>query len=302
MQNTETTLIATLGSQPQIVTFALDYLLEHGEQIRDVIVLHLSGGSGRETDAVRRLAAEFSNGRYRGEPCRFRAISLLKEGMPLAAIRTAADAEAVRGQVFTLIQQLKRASLRPLHLSIAGGPRLLALMTLSAAQLYCGHQDRVWHMFTVPDFLAQAKAERLLHDERGGRVWLVPVPMVPWGAYFSPLAADASTPEAAVAVQTAWLDDSERRRCRQVWVQLTERQRDVLRAFALGGTPQDVAEDLVISIKTVNSHKTVIMSLCRAAWDVPDSTYLSYHFLREKFRVFFDEYTPHDGTENRQNP
>ena len=158
MQATSSTLICTLGTQPQIVTFALDYLLAQGEIIHEVVVLYLSGASGRENDAVRRLSAEFSGGLYRGAPCRLRTIPMQKDEVPLAAIHTAADAEAVRGQVFTLIQQLKRVSMRPLHLSIAGGPRLLALMTLSAAQLYCGHQDRVWHMFTEPDFLAQAKA------------------------------------------------------------------------------------------------------------------------------------------------
>lgn len=295
MQATPSTLICTLGTQPQIVTFALDYLLAQGEIIHEVVVVHLSGVGGREAAAVQRLAAEFSGGLYRDAPCRFRAVALQKDGVPLAAIHTAADAEAVRGQVFTLIQQLKRVSMRPLHLSIAGGPRLLALMTLSAAQLYCGHQDRVWHMFTEPEFLAQAKAERLLHDESGGRVWLVPVPMVPWGAYFSPMAVDVSTPEAAVAAQTAWLDDDERRRCRQVWSKLTERQRDVLRAFAEGNLPQDVAEKLFISIKTVDTHKTAILAECKSAWNLPDTSRLTYHFLREKFRIFFEQYTPNDG-------
>jgi len=292
MQTTDSTLICTLGTQPQVVCFALDYLLAQGEHIRKVMVIHLSGADGREKEAVARLEAEFAGGQYRGVPCRFQAMPLQKDGLPLAVIHTAVDAEAVRGQIYTLIQQLKRASMRPLHLCIAGGPRILALTALSAAQLYCGHQDRVWHMVTEPAFLAQAKAERLLHDENGKRTWLVPVPVVPWGAYFSPLAVDAPTPEVAVAVQSAWLDEGEHRRCEKVWAQLTERQQDVLRAFALGGTPQSVAEDLVISIKTVNSHKTVIMSLCRIAWEVPDETYLAYYFLREKFRIFVEEYTP----------
>ncbi len=35
-----TTLIATLGGQPQVVTFALDLLLAQGEQIEQVYALY----------------------------------------------------------------------------------------------------------------------------------------------------------------------------------------------------------------------------------------------------------------------
>lgn len=289
MRTTPSTLICTLGSQPQVVTFALDYLLAQGEIIRDVVVFHLSPPDGRGEEAVRRLMAEFSDGQYGGVPCRLRTIPIEKEGVLLADIQTSTDAEVVRQQVYTIIQQLKR-TVRPLHLCIAGGPRILALMTLSAVQLYCGHQDRVWHMYTKPAFLAQAKAERLLHDERGGQVWLVSVPVVPWGAYFSPLGGDASTPAAAMAAQTAWLDGGERRRCEAVWDVLTERQRDVLQAFAGGGSPQDVAEQLFISIKTVDTHKTVILAHCRSAWEIPEGTRMTFYFLRDKFGAFFNEY------------
>lgn len=36
------TMIATLGGQPQVITFALDALLNRGEQIVEVVVLHLA--------------------------------------------------------------------------------------------------------------------------------------------------------------------------------------------------------------------------------------------------------------------
>lgn len=39
---TESILLVTMGGQPQVVTFALDWLLAHGEIIREVVVLHLS--------------------------------------------------------------------------------------------------------------------------------------------------------------------------------------------------------------------------------------------------------------------
>jgi CRISPR-associated protein Csx14 len=76
-------------------------------------------------------------------------------------------------------------------------------------------------------------------------------------------------------------------RCRQVWDALTLRQRDVLRAFADGLTPQEVAERLHIVLGTVNDHKTMILQECRNVWDLPPDERIDYHWLREQFALFF---------------
>ncbi|RME97590.1 MAG: histidine kinase, partial [Chloroflexi bacterium] len=67
----ESTLICTLGGQPQIVTFALDWLLRHGSHIRDVYAIHLSPADPRISHALKCLSAEFAGNRYRERPCRF---------------------------------------------------------------------------------------------------------------------------------------------------------------------------------------------------------------------------------------
>ena len=43
----QTTLIATLGGQPQVVTFALDALLSRGVLITQVIVLHFNSNASK---------------------------------------------------------------------------------------------------------------------------------------------------------------------------------------------------------------------------------------------------------------
>ncbi len=286
MSSPEITLISTLGGQPQIVTFALDYFLQRGHNIREVVALYLSDPDGRSKAALKRLQLEFSDDLYRGKARRFRALPIRKNGRPLPVIQSAADAEATRQSVHTLITQLKQSG-RTLYLSIAGGPRMMALMTLSAAQLHCGHQDKVWHMYTDPAFLKQAKDERLLRDEQGDRVQMIEVPLVPWGAYLPQFRA-ASSPVEMMTAQTNWLNQSERQRCQAVWQELTGRQKEVLRVFAQGLTPQEVAERLVISVKTVDSHKTKILAECKAAWELPDDERLDYRFLQERFGDFFD--------------
>lgn len=286
---TESTLICTLGGQPQVVTFALDCLVRRGEVISDVFVFHLSPGDGRIDHSLRCLHRAFDDPRYRNQAGRFRAIPVKFGGQLLPAIRTEAEAEAVRQAVFTLVADLKQTG-RILHLCIAGGPRMMGLMALSAASLFCGHADKVWHMHTDPAFRARANEGAIMHDETGEQVRLVPVPVVPWASYLPPFMRLSHSPAELMSVQTAWMDQGERQRCQQVWDRLKDsRAGDVLRGFAAGQRPDEVADTLSISSKTVSSYNTRILAECRNAWGLPAGHYLNFSFVREKFRNFFNQ-------------
>lgn len=275
----ESTLVATLGGQPQVITFALDALLARGEQIREVVVLHLSADDERLRGALRRLAAEFENDSYRGQPCRYRPVPVRVNGRRLEDIRSDADADGAWQAIHGLIADLKRMSDRPIHLCIAGGRRLLALVALSAAMVHFGHQDHVWHIYTPAEFRERAEGGAIMHAGPEDGVVLIRVPWMPWGAQFPALRQLAQAgPE---AFRSPLLVD--RPRCEAVERQLTDRERDVLRAFAEGLSPQEVAERLCISLSTVNTHKTRILSVCREAWGLAPDQRLTYHFMREQF-------------------
>ncbi len=62
----------------------------------------------------------------------------------------------------------------------------------------------------------------------------------------------------------------------------------MLRAFADGLAPAQVADRLAISPKTVDTHKITILAECRVAWALPEDERLSYHWLREKFGRYYD--------------
>lgn len=68
------------------------------------------------------------------------------------------------------------------------------------------------------------------------------------------------------------MDYAEEACARTVLVRLTERQQEVLQAFATSLNPQQVAEKLVISTKTVDRHKAVILVECHNVWDLPEET------------------------------
>ena len=82
------------------------------------------------------------------------------------------------------------------------------------------------------------------------------------------------------------MDYGEAARRTAVLEKLTRRQKDVLKAFATGRDREAVASQLHISVKTVDSHKTVILDECRNAWKLPEETHLGYRFIAEKFGGF----------------
>ncbi len=284
-----TTLIATMGGQPQVVTLALDALLAQGILVSDLIILYLSPQNGRVQNALQKLAAEFTDGRYGQRPLRYQPYPIRAGPYPLRDIYDEADADTAWEAVNRLIAQLK-SERRTLHICISGGRRILGLLTMSAAMLHFGHQDVLWHMYT-PDEIRQAANEgAIMHLPAGSGFRLIRVPMMPWGSYFPALrqlVRPAAGTGDVLAGPRAVLDKAEQARCQTVVDNLTGRQRDALLAFAAGLNPQRTAEKLVVSIKTVDSHKTVILAECRNAWGLPEDEWLDYHFLADKFNRFF---------------
>jgi CRISPR-associated protein Csx14 len=278
------TLVATMAGGPQIVTFALDCLLEQGAVIREVIVVHLSPQYDPLTgEALVKLDTEFADGVYAGRPCRLRFFPVRSGGRKLEDIRNETEANVAWSAVYELIAELKSQGLH-LHVCIAGGRRILALLAMSAAMLLFDHNDRLWHMYTPAAFIERSCDGAIMHADPEDGVRLIRVPLMPWGAYFPTLRAMAQgSPLEVVSAQTRWLDEAERTRCHQVMEQLTSRQLDVLQAFAAGQRPQEVAETLCVTVRTVHAHKTVILAECRNAWELPQDARLDYYFLREKF-------------------
>ena len=279
-------LVATLGGQPQVVTFALDALLARGEPIQEVYILHLALTNERTRQAWQRLQREFVDDYYAGRRCRLRQVPVGANGSELTDIRTTTDVEIAFQAIRQLIVDLKTNG-RRLHLCLSGGRRMMALLATSIAALYCDHQDRLWHMHTPETTLQRVKDGAQMHVQPVDRVSLIQIPIIPWGAYFPGLRLLAQPDSRSIKDQLQrFLSDDPR--CQQVWDRLTTRQRDVLQAFAKGLRPDQVADQLSISLSTVNSHKTAILAECRIAWNISDAESLDYRFLREHFAGFVE--------------
>lgn len=279
-------MVATLGGQPQVVTFALDALLAQDVPIEHVVVFYLSADAKGQL-SLDRLLAEFNAGYYRDRALDFTAEPIRTGKRLVSDIGDESDADAVWRAVNRRIAQLKSEE-QTLHICISGGRRLLGLLTMSAAMLHFGHQDALWHMYTPDELQEEAQGGAIMHLPPDSGFRLIRVPMMPWGSYF-PALRELARPvegEDVLLRSRQILDFGEQMRCRAVTEQLTKRQLEVLTLLAEGCNPQTVAARLGIKLSTVDSHKTVILDECRNAWSLPDDTWLDYRYIREKFALF----------------
>jgi len=283
------TLLATLGGQPQVVTFTLDLLLRRDFPISEVIVIHPYAAQKRLQHSLERLNAEFAGDSYQFDgktlTCHFRPKVLELDHTPLEDISDSTSAKGTRETIYRFIQELKQQP-RHIHLSVTGGRRLMALLAISAAQLKFDPFDHIWHIYTPEPVKEQVKDGRQMHAPPDAGVKLIEVPFIPLGAYFAGIEHIADSTQ---AVQRH-MDLQEHRRCQQVEQALDhKRPLDILKAFAKGMNPQEVADTLCIALSTVSTHTSKIFVECRIAWDLSETYALTYHFLREHFGKYFGD-------------
>lgn len=281
-------LVATLGGQPQIVTFTLDLLLQRDYPIKDVIVVHPSTIPGsRLHSALQRLNAEFTGGNYplAEWPIQLRSQVLELNGQPIDDIVDDMHADGTLDTIHHLIGDLKRQGYH-IHLSVSGGRRMIALLAISVAALNFDRYDHIWHINTPDTIKETADEGRIMHVPTDGSIKLIKGPFITLGAYiYQPLQSFNRAQEE----QRLQIEAQERARCAEVVKQATAAQLKILRAFARNLNPRQVADELQITLATVNSHTTVLLAYCRHVWNIPPEERLSSLFLRAKFASYFQD-------------
>lgn len=255
-------LIAPLGSKPQLVTIALDLLRQQGENVRETVVLH----TNLELPATRASVACLGETFPRVYPrvC-LRPICLCNErGMPLNDV----DSEPAAREAFrVLYREVKAAkqTRRRVHLSIAGGRKIIAVYAMTVAQLLFDPDDRVWHIFSIPT-LIESKA---LHPGPGEAA-LIPVPVLRWSEV-SPVLTDlivSDDPFEAVRRQEELRRADALRLAREfVERELSPAEQEVVRLVVCEGlTYAEVAERTSRSVKTVGHHLSSSYQKARATF------------------------------------
>lgn len=168
-------LVATLGTEPQVVTLVLDKLLQEGEAVTRVTVVHTDDKDPTIGKALEALRHEFLTKRYYGNRLLFDLHVLAGSGGPLRDVTTPEEIDFAFEGVYSLLRQHKYAG-HKIHLSIAGGRKTMALFAMAAAQILFDSDDRVWHLVSR----ASLVASRQLHTEEAEDAVLVPVPIANW--------------------------------------------------------------------------------------------------------------------------
>jgi CRISPR-associated protein Csx14 len=247
----EQVLVATLGTEPQVVTLALDLLRAKGYTIAQVVVVHTAGAVVQP--ALQRLRQEFA--RDECSACRFVLVAG-REG-PIDDVVTEADTAAVLRTLYSTVLAEKRAG-QLIHLSIAGGRKPMAVYGMVVAQLLFDEDDRVWHLLSEGWHPGD---EQVMHKQPDDGVTLVPIPVLRWSSV-SPVATELALredPWEAIQAQRAMQRDEDLQRKRgfvERW--LTPAEREVVRLASQGLDNAAIAERLSKAEKTVANQLTGI--------------------------------------------
>jgi CRISPR-associated protein Csx14 len=283
------TLLATLGGQPQVITFTLDLLLARGIPIREVIVVH-PATYDRLQDSIACLNAEFPGDRYKqtGQLIRFRRHVLQQYNRPIHDITDNQSASEALNAMDELIHSLKKQQ-RIIHFSISGGRRLIGYLSFSAALLNFGPADQLWHIHTPRAIKQLADGGKRMHVDPDAGVRLIEVPFARLAQpILSRLLSNYPDNSQNVISTQAERETRERHaKCRMVVEEASPAQRKVLRAFARGLHPQQVADEMDRTIATISTHTNHLFSSCRNIWNIPENRRLDYRFLHQMFGDYF---------------
>jgi len=271
--------LGTLGGQPQVITFTLDLLLARKVPLSDVYLFFPEGNS-RYQASFQRIRHEFQHyPPYKS--LRLHAVGLRDaQGRPLPDLLTPTDLASAWYQMRDTVQRLREKALR-MHMSITGGRRALGLMLYEMAIVYGTPHDKIWHIYTLPQWLPKVRDGQRMHVPEG-IVQLLEMPFVP-------LTVQISKVYDNLAHGTSWssrLDPETRQRCAQVWEQLTPRQREALRALAITDTRAEAARYMGVELSTLDSHRKAILALCKTFW--PERR-VNLQFVRRVFRDWLNE-------------
>ncbi len=247
----EAALVATLGTEPQVVTLGLDALRARGEPICEIVVVHTAApgvrqawmrleralrGSGDEGLSLRAMAVRDDSGR---EP-----EDIATEEAVAALLRT----------LYRAVVEPKRRG-RRVHLLLAGGRKVMAAYAMVVAQLLFDEGDRVWHLLSAPEVerSRRMRLEGAQAPEAEG-VQLVPVPVLRWALLPSTVGELLvwEDPYRAIERQRKLQEHERRELLRAFWGRLTQAERRVAELLVReGGTNAELARRLGRSPKTV---------------------------------------------------
>ncbi|HEY9075267.1 MAG TPA: CRISPR-associated ring nuclease [Anaerolineaceae bacterium] len=273
-------LIATLGTEPQVITAALDLLARRGDPVQRVEVLHTFGAVPSITTAVSTLQEALAN------QLPLDLIPLCDQhGHPLADVETPQAAEDAFRTLYRQLWQAKRQGTR-VHLLLAGGRKTLSVFAMVAAQLLFDEQDCLWHLYSAGDFLTS----RRMHPTPDDDVHLISIPVL-LRSYVSLALThlkQVSDPfEALDAIRKIDLERNVSQAREFIHNKVSQAESKVVGLLVQEGLgDQEIADRLVLSPRTVQRHLRSVYRKAAAFWEIEDVSRAQLVTLLHVYYIF----------------
>lgn len=246
-------LIATLGSEPQVITATLDLLISGGASITHVTVLHTASNERKMRSALQCLAQEITSDQYSGlGSCQFQLL-VDPGGRSLNDVDTISGVQDFFRLIYQSVWSAKQAG-QQVHLSISGGRKTMAIYGMAAAQMLFDEDDHLWYLLSGGEFLASKR----LHPGDGDDAHLISIPVLLWTDVSPAVAALSQINNPFEALdQVRQLRLQEKMETARIFVDihLSSAERKVVRELVLEGmSDKEIAEMLYLSPRTVEQH------------------------------------------------
>jgi len=239
-------LIATIGTESQVVTLSLLALARLGFKVTHVAVVHTASQDARILEGVRRLKEAFAHD-PRLQGYHYQTITLQGEDVAIEDITTQREAEYLFNNLLEIIQRYKGQGYR-LHLNVAGGRKPMSIYGMVAAQILFDEHDKLWHMVSND---ALVKSRRLF-PEADEEYDLVPIPVIRW--------QDLRQQNKDSHLRVFWES------------YLTEDEREVARLMATGLENPLIAKELNYQLNTIEKRVGLIQAKWVNFWELDEKT------------------------------
>jgi CRISPR-associated protein Csx14 len=279
-------LIATLGTEPQVVTLAYDLLRAKGYRLSEVVVLH-TAATAIQT-ALQRLQEHWQ--RYPSEwVAPLRLLPVLRDQAVITDIVSEADTHTLLQCLYHEVLTHKRAR-RMVHLCLAGGRKPMSLYAMLVAQLLCDDDDRVWYLLTEGWRPGDAQIMRVRPQDK---VELLPIPVLRWSQVSPALTPLALLDDAWDAIhqqkQQRLIADAQHK-AEFVERQLTTAERAVVALVVEGMDSKAIARRLGKKEKTVSNQLNKIYDKFRAFLGYRDDVGVDRYVLISELKVYYTLY------------
>lgn len=273
---TSAVLVATLGSEPQVIAIATQLLLRQREPLSAVQVLHTLPTRPPISRALPALQECFA---HHAEWPRLETIPL-----PIDDTIAPDQIERFARTLFSTLKQWIETGAR-VHLLLAGGRKSMAMVGITVAQLLLGPDDRVWYLYSADELRFSGKF--VLEPGDDATLIQVPLPqMRPAPAvYTQPFRAE--TPAAAFE---ALENEQSRQLKRFVEHELTPAERELASIVATDVlSVAEIATRLHKQPKTVSNQLNAIYAKLEAAFGLQPDKGLKREFLRNQLQGYFQK-------------